>query len=171
MTGVRFLAAALVLLGATLLLFARLGAASLDGDEVTYALVSRGCAQQGECVPPRIFGRPFLNKPPLLFWSMAASARILGASELAARLPAAASGLAVVVAVLWVGWRRFGAATGILAAALLGTTPGLLLNHGFRAAVTDGPLSLCMLVATVTAARWRAGAAGRWPWPTAAAPS
>jgi len=165
----RWIAAGATLLGVSLLLLAHLGAASFDGDEVTYAIVARGCAVDGDCVPPRVFGRPFLNKPPLLFWSMAASARVFGANELAGRLPAAMSGLAAVAAVLWVGWRWFGPGTGILAAAVFGSTPGLLLDHGFRAAVTDGPLVLCFLLATVSAVQWRSGASGRVPWATAVA--
>jgi 4-amino-4-deoxy-L-arabinose transferase-like glycosyltransferase len=91
-----------LLAGAATLLFLW-GAAGLplaDPDEGRYAEAAREMLASGSPLSPQLFGVPYLEKPPLIYWLTAASLWLFGPSELSARLP---SVLAAGVGVLWVG--------------------------------------------------------------------
>ena len=85
-------------------------------------------AETGDWVTPRAYfhGRlvPFWGKPPLQFWLTAASFRLLGVSEWAARLPGYLAGLAML-GITFAFARRFwtreaaSASTAVLASSLL----------------------------------------------------
>src|SRR5712691_3254497 len=86
----------LLALTAALLLF-RLGAVPLLGpDEPRYARVAVEMHRSGDLVTPTLQGRPWLEKPALYYWLASAAYAVFGETELAARLPAAAAGLALV---------------------------------------------------------------------------
>ena len=71
-------------------------------DEALYANSSIHMARAGTWLTPMFMGRYALYKPPLLMWASAVSARILGVSRLALRLPVALlSSLAVGLIFLW----------------------------------------------------------------------
>ena len=55
-------------------------------DEPTGAGIGRAMADSGDWIVPRLNGKPFLEKPPLYWWTLAASLRLLGASDVAARV-------------------------------------------------------------------------------------
>src|SRR5262245_5190312 len=75
--------------------------------------------ETGDYLVPRYEGGPFLQKPPLTWWILAGSYRLLGISVFAARLPSALAALATVLLVgLWVK-RRSGERAGWLAALIL----------------------------------------------------
>jgi dolichol-phosphate mannosyltransferase len=89
-----------------------------DPDEGRYALIARQMATSGDWLVPRLFGLPYLEKPPLLYWLTATMFRIFGTGELSARL---APGLAAAFGVAATGWfaRTFSPTAGVLASATL----------------------------------------------------
>jgi 4-amino-4-deoxy-L-arabinose transferase-like glycosyltransferase len=68
-------------------------------DEPRYAQVAREMFLRGDLITPTLGGRPWFEKPVLLYWMMMASFKVFGVSEWSARLPSAISGLLTVAAV------------------------------------------------------------------------
>jgi len=85
-----------------LLRLATLGAYPLmDTTEARYAEIARKMVELGDWVTPWYeYGVPFWGKPPLSFWLTAASFKLFGVNELAARLPHFLAALAVA----WLVW-------------------------------------------------------------------
>ena len=59
---------AILLLFSLLFYLLRLGAKVLEGDEATYALLSKTIALSGDWTSFSLNGEPYLKKPPLYFW-------------------------------------------------------------------------------------------------------
>jgi 4-amino-4-deoxy-L-arabinose transferase-like glycosyltransferase len=108
---------------ALLLCCAAIGSHSLwSPDEPTGAGVGRAMRDSGDWIVPRLNGEPFLEKPPLYWWTLAASLRLLGISDAAARAPSALFGVLTLM-VAWTAGRRLGGPRqGLLAVVVLGTT-------------------------------------------------
>jgi 4-amino-4-deoxy-L-arabinose transferase-like glycosyltransferase len=145
--------ASLALILATLYVcyFSHLGAIGFVGpDEPRYAWIARDMAETGDWVTPRLYGRPWFEKPPLYYWGAALSFKLFGVSEAAARLPSAISALLATLAMAWLAWRLYGAETARWLLLLLPTTVGMI---GFsHAAATDMPFSAMVTIAMVCAA-------------------
>ncbi|HEV3201324.1 MAG TPA: glycosyltransferase family 39 protein [Bryobacteraceae bacterium] len=76
-------------------------------DEALYANSAIRMARQGHWLTPMFMGRLALYKPPLLMWAAGLSARILGVSRLALRLPVAlVASLGLGLVFLWVAELR-----------------------------------------------------------------
>ena len=131
--------------------FSHLGAIGFVGpDEPRYAWIARDMAETDDWVTPRLYGKPWFEKPPLLYWGAALSFRLFGVSEAAARLPSAISALLATLALAWLAWRLYGAETARWLLLLLPTTVGMI---GFsHAAATDMPFSGMLTIAMVCAA-------------------
>src|SRR3981081_211347 len=131
--------------------FSHLGAIGFVGpDEPRYAWIARDMAETGDWVTPRLYGKPWFEKPVLYYWGAAASFRLFGVSEAAARLPSAISALLATLALAWLASRLYGAETARWLLLLLPTTVGMI---GFsHAAATDMPFSGMLTVAMVCAA-------------------
>jgi 4-amino-4-deoxy-L-arabinose transferase-like glycosyltransferase len=142
-----------VLIVATLYVcyFSHLGAIGLVGpDEPRYAWIARDMAESGDWVTPRLYGKPWFEKPPLFYWGAALSFKLFGVSEAAARLPSAVSALLATLALAWLALRLYGAETARWVLLLLPTTVGMI---GFsHAAATDMPFSGMLTIAMVSAA-------------------
>ena len=143
----------LVLVCATLYVcyFSHLGAIGFVGpDEPRYAWIARDMAESGDWITPRLYGKPWFEKPPLYYWGAAICFKLFGVSEAAARLPSALSALLATLAMAWLAWRVHGAETARWLLLLLPTTVGMI---GFsHAAATDMPFSATLTVAMVCAA-------------------
>src|SRR4051812_19690565 len=127
-----------------LLLF-RLGATPLIGpDEPRYARVAVEMHRRHAWVVPTLAGRPWLEKPPLYYWTAGAAFSLLGENETAARLPSVLAALVLTGVTALAGARMFGAAAGLHAGFVAGTA--LLAFAYGRAAAMD-----MLLAATVTA--------------------
>ena len=101
-------------------LFNALGNASLaDWDEATYAQLAHEMVQTGDWITPHWNGVPLHDKPPLVLWCMALGMRLGITSEVAARLPSAFAGLAVLGLTIMLGRSMFCWWTAVAAAALL----------------------------------------------------
>src|SRR5438105_525950 len=81
-----------------------LGSFPLVGpDEPRYAEVAREMLARRDFITPALGGLPWFEKPPLLYWIMILSYRVLGVSEYAARLGPAICGLLTGLFVYWLG--------------------------------------------------------------------
>jgi 4-amino-4-deoxy-L-arabinose transferase-like glycosyltransferase len=131
--------------------FYSLGAIGFVGpDEPRYAWIARGMAESGDWVTPRLYGKPWFEKPILYYWGAAASFKLFGVSEAAARFPSALAALFATLAMAWLAWRVYGAETARWLLLLLPTTVGMI---GFsHAAATDMPFAGMLTVAMVCAA-------------------
>jgi 4-amino-4-deoxy-L-arabinose transferase-like glycosyltransferase len=140
------LAEATLLATAAALFLYQLGADALrDWDEATYAAVAREMLERRDWLSPSLGDVYYPNKPPLLYWLMAAFDGLFGVREFSSRLPAALFGLLGVVGVFLVGRRLHGRQTGLLAALVLATAPQWLRFS--RQAMLDVPLSASIVFA------------------------
>ncbi len=64
-----------------------LGTPLLDPDEGLHAAIAQEMVERGDWVTPRLLGEPFLDKPILFFWTLAASIAALPDGEFAVKLP------------------------------------------------------------------------------------
>src|SRR5437763_1888951 len=81
-----------------------LGSFPLVGpDEPRYAEVAREMLVRRDFITPTLGGLPWFEKPPLLYWMIMLSYRVLGVSEYAVRLGPAICGLLTGVFVFWIG--------------------------------------------------------------------
>ncbi len=118
------------------LFFFRLGGWGLiDPDEGRYSEVPREMLAHHDWITPTLNSVKFFDKPPLLYWGIAASYSVFGLHEWVARLVpvlAALLGLAMTWAL---GRRMFGPRVGWLSALILATS--LLWPLMARAVLTD----------------------------------
>jgi 4-amino-4-deoxy-L-arabinose transferase-like glycosyltransferase len=91
-------------------------------DEPREAEIGREMYAAGGSAMPTLGGEPFLEKPPLFVWTMAASFAAFGVSAGAARIPAALFSAAALLAAYALGRRVRGRAAGLLALVVLATT-------------------------------------------------
>jgi 4-amino-4-deoxy-L-arabinose transferase-like glycosyltransferase len=106
-----------------------------------------------------------LDKPPAAFWLQTASAALLGFDRFAVLLPQALAGTAAVALLYWLVRRRFGVATGLLAALFLALSP-------VSVAVDRSNNTESLLVLVLLLAAWALFAAlesGRLRWLLASA--
>lgn len=111
----------------------------LDWDEATYAEVAREAVDRGSYLDFTWNGEQYLKKPPLLFWTLAASFNSFGESEAAARLPSLILGLATLFVVYFTASVAAGRIGGMLSSLLL-LTFYFFIARGGRECATDAPL-------------------------------
>jgi 4-amino-4-deoxy-L-arabinose transferase-like glycosyltransferase len=118
-SGEAVIACVAVVLGVVLYLW-QLDATPVQcGNEAMYIYPPILMLQTGDFLVPHYAHGPFIDKPPLSYWLIAASYRLLGISVTAARLPGAIAALATVAIVgFWVR-RRFGIRAAVLSALAL----------------------------------------------------
>jgi len=113
-----------------------------------FAGVGREMALTGNWITPHLNGSPYLNKPPLHYWSMALCNLLFGSREFSARLPGVCYGwLGVVLAWHWASC-VFGRQTGRAAAAMLTVSAGwFLFTHQAMIEILLSTLTLWSLYA------------------------
>lgn len=117
-----------------------------DRDEARFATAALEMTRTGNLLVPTLNGELRAQKPILPYWVMAASMRVAGATATAARL-GSCLGLALAAAFTgWLGWRLVSPRAGLLAAAILATTPLALLEG---AAATADALLLAFVTGAV----------------------
>ncbi len=121
----------------------------LGPDEPRYAQVAREMLQRHDWVTPYLYGQPWLEKPPLYYWSAMVMYKVTGeVSDWAARLPSAIfSSLLIFFIYLWA--RRFRRGME-LDAAVITAASAMVLAFG-RSASTD---SLLMVFSTLAMLSW-----------------
>ena len=117
----------------------------IDPDEGRYAEIPREMLERGDWITPTLNYVKYFEKPPLLYWANAISLKLFGLNEFAARLPSALAGLMTVLATYLVALRLYGRRTALLAAAILGTSAGFVLQS--RIILTDMLLTFWLTAA------------------------
>lgn len=141
----------------TFLLLSNLGdGAFIDYDEATYAQVIRESENRGDFLSFTYLEEPWFDKPPLYFWLAEGSAKIFGHNEFALRLPAALTGILLVILV----WHISFMITGSPFAAFLGgmalATNGAFIDAA-RQVRFDVPVTLFIMTAIYCFLRSRKG--------------
>jgi 4-amino-4-deoxy-L-arabinose transferase-like glycosyltransferase len=90
---------------------------------------------------------PYLNKPPLVFWLIALSLRVLGVGAAAVRTPSVIAGVFTVWATYRMGQRLWDNATGVVAAAFTASSVAV------QVMIADPKIDM-VLTACVTGAVW-----------------
>lgn len=148
----RFLPLVTVAVGiAALYLYNLNGVGVLEKDEPRYAAIGRAMAQTGDWITPRLWGSPWFEKPPLLYWMTALGTMAGLDRELAARLPVALLSLVFLLASFFLLRREFGAQAAAVATALLASCAGWITYSEF--CLTDLPLAVCFSFAVFLALR------------------
>ncbi len=140
-------------------------------DEPRYADIGRAMAQSGDWITPRLLGRPWFEKPALLYWMTAVGFRLGLSPELAPRLPVALLSLAFLAFFWWRLRLEWDARVASYATAMLATSAGWLTYS--HIAVTDLPLAVFFSAAVFLALPWYTRARRilannrirRLPWP------
>jgi 4-amino-4-deoxy-L-arabinose transferase-like glycosyltransferase len=136
-----------LLLLAVLLLVLEPGRVPLfEPDEGRYGEIPREMLATGDFLTPRLNGVLYFEKPPLYYWTVAASMAILGPTELAVRLPGKLAAVSMVLLAVAFARRRWGTRTGILAGLILSTS--ILLVALARVAIIDPLLAAALSAAT-----------------------
>lgn len=131
--------------------FWHLGTARLfDLDEGLYVSCAKQMVLTGNIITPQLNARsthdptlthvPFFEKPIMVYWACAASLRIFGISELAARLPAAFATLGAAYLIVLSGRKWFSRRAGLFAGLVYITAPMTILDG--RQMTTDALLVL-----------------------------
>lgn len=111
----------------------------LGPDEPRYAAIGRAMAQTGDWITPRLWGRPWFEKPALLYWMTAAAFKAGLGPELAPRLPVALVSLAFLLYFFFALRGEFGQRPALFAALILATSVGWLAYS--HVATPDLPMS------------------------------
>ena len=99
-------------------------------DEGRYSEISREMAASGDWITPRLNGIKYFEKPPLQYWATAASFKVFGVNEPAARLYTILCGLLTLLLIGYTGWRLAGPALAVGSILVLATSPYFLLMGG-----------------------------------------
>ena len=117
----------------------------LDPDEGRNAEVGREMALTNDYVMPRLDALPYLDKPIVYFAAEAAAMELLGATEVAARLPSLLFTLATAAFIYWFARRLWGVNEGLIAAIVTLATP-LTISFS-RTVIFDSALAFFVTVA------------------------
>jgi 4-amino-4-deoxy-L-arabinose transferase-like glycosyltransferase len=117
----------------------------LGPDEPRYAAIGRAMGASGDWVTPRLWGSPWFEKPPLLYWMTALGFKAGLDADLAPRVPVAIVSVAFLVFFFLELRRQLGERVAWIATALLATSVGWLVDS--HVAVTDIPMSAALAAA------------------------
>ena len=148
--------------GAVLLFVAGLGHYDLwPPDEPRFAQVAREMRERSDYLVPHVNGQPYYEKPPLLFWLIAAcSAPLDDVTETSARLPSALAGIATVLMTYLLAQRLSGARTAFWAAIILLTSARFWWQA--RTGQIDMLLTACLMTAFYALWRFEDDRRARW---------
>ena len=117
----------------------------MDDVDAVQGQIARNMLTSGDWVTARIDGVPYLEKAPLLYWTIVASMKVFGAHDWATRIPIALG----VIALCWItagfGAWAFGTRPGFLAGLCMSTCVGLWLFT--RILLPDAMLTLTIALA------------------------
>lgn len=140
-----------------------LGACEIsDTPEARQPLVARNMMASGDYLMPYLFNAPYYNKPPLFSWLTVLSFRVLGDTALAARLPSALSGIALILMIYAIGRESYNDRVGFWAGLMAATVPAFLLK--VRLAEIEVFFSLLITVSVFCLYLGLASGRGGWIW-------
>ena len=138
-------AVALLLIVPAVLLYPCLAFPLFEPDEGRYAEIPREMLARGEWVVPYLQGVPYLDKPPLFYWLVMASYRVLGTQDWAARLVPALAVHGSILLTYLLGRRTLGERAAFWGAVFLAVAPAFA-GMG-RLLLLDGVLTFWMTLA------------------------
>ena len=131
----------------------------VGADEPRYAQIAREMLRRGDVITPSLYGKPWLEKPPLYYWRAMQEYWLFGVSDWAARLPSAIAAT-FMVAVIYFFLRRFRPGSQLNGALMTAASAGVI---GFsRGAGTDMLLTAAFVVGMLLWFGWYA--TGRRLW-------
>jgi len=131
----------------------------VGADEPRYAQIAREMPARRELVTPTLYGKPWLEKPPLYYWRAMETFWALGVSDWAARLPSATAAT-FMAAVIYFFLRRFRPGAQLNGALMTAASVGVI---GFaRAASTDMLLAAAFVVGMLAWFAWYAAERRLW---------
>jgi 4-amino-4-deoxy-L-arabinose transferase-like glycosyltransferase len=119
----------------------------MDDVDSVQAAIARSMLTSGDWVTARLDGLAYLEKPPLIYWTIASSFRLLGVHDWAARVPIALSVIGVCWLTVAFGTWAFGKRAGFYSGLVIATCVGLFLFT--RILIPD-----VMLIFTIALAMW-----------------
>jgi 4-amino-4-deoxy-L-arabinose transferase-like glycosyltransferase len=119
----------------------------MDDVDAVQAQIARNMLASGDFVTARLDGIPYLEKAPLIYWLIAGSFKILGASDVAARIPMVLAAMALAWLTTAFGMWAFGRRAGFYAGLCISTCFGLFLFT--RILIPD-----VMLTASIALSMW-----------------
>jgi 4-amino-4-deoxy-L-arabinose transferase-like glycosyltransferase len=134
----------------------------LDDADSTHAEAAREMVVTGDYVTLHVNGVRYLEKPPLPYWLVAISYKVLGVNEFSTRLPMVLSVMLLGVLGLCWGRRAFGERTGIYAGLFVYTCAGVYLFT--RILIPDVLLSLLVAAAMYFFLTALEPSAEAWRW-------
>ncbi len=99
----------------------------MDDVDATQAQIARNMVTSGDWVTARLDGVPFLEKGPLIYWSMATLYTFFGVHDWLARIPVALASIGLAWLTAAFGVWAFGRKAGLYAGLVVGTCIGLFL--------------------------------------------
>ena len=99
----------------------------MDDADAVQAQISRNMLTSGDWVTARLDGIAYLEKAPLIYWTIAGSYKIFGTHDWAARIPIALSAMALAWLTAAFGIWAFGGRAGFYAGLCIATCIGLFL--------------------------------------------
>jgi 4-amino-4-deoxy-L-arabinose transferase-like glycosyltransferase len=119
----------------------------MDDVDAVQAQIARNMLTSGDFVTARLDGIPYLEKAPLIYWLIAGSFKIFGATDWAARIPMVLAAMALAWLTTAFGMWAFGRRAGFYAGLCISTCFGLFLFT--RILIPD-----VMLTASITLSMW-----------------
>jgi hypothetical protein len=119
----------------------------MDDVDAVQAQIARNMLVSGDWVTARLDGVAYLEKAPLVYWTMAVSYKFFGVHDWAARLPLALAVVLLCFVTYRFGRWAFGERAGMFGGIVLATSAGLFLFT--RILIPDAMLTL-----TITGAIW-----------------
>ena len=101
--------------------------ALLDDADSVHAEAAREMAESGDWITLHANNIRYLEKAPLMYWSIAVSYKLLGVSEFSSRLPIALATLGLMLATMLLGNFAFGGKAGFYSALCIGSCVGIFL--------------------------------------------
>jgi 4-amino-4-deoxy-L-arabinose transferase-like glycosyltransferase len=119
----------------------------MDDVDAVQAQIARNMLASGDYVTARLDGVPYLEKAPLIYWLIAGSFHVFGATDWAARIPVVLAALALAWLTTAFGVWAFGRQAGLYAGLCISTCFGLFLFT--RILIPD-----VMLTASIALSMW-----------------
>ena len=101
--------------------------ALLDDADTVHAEAAREMAESGDWITLHANKIRYLEKAPLMYWSVSVSYRLFGVSEFSSRLPIALATLGLMMATMLLGNFAFGETAGFYSALCIGSCIGIFL--------------------------------------------
>ncbi len=134
-----------------------------EPDEGFYFSASRTMVETGDWLVPRMYVRPFLDKPPMVYWSIALGMKVFGINEWGARMVQALWYILTVLVVGLLGRSFWDSKTGVLAAFIYAASILPVLSGN----IVTPDVSFTFWITASMFVFWRSISRrkGQWPFP------